>query len=355
MRWRKNWGWSRSCNASWSASLPARNGNHPNKKQMGKKIIYLCVAVALLAAGGLAGYYYAVGYYYAAGGSWQHVNDGSEVTYVDSSFLTVEDAPDPFDTVNAAGAETGAYDGAGYFDGMENLPVYQKYLTEMEQYKVYRTLDFLWGTTPAQTTDSISAAIEYFVSEEYPILTPLPDDRYFRDEDGQYEIAPPEIREFTLYGTGIPDSAPYAALVEFLRRGCRTIDYRELYAMYRPLVHLAVTQERYDTIYHIYMERLITAYLDFEDNPGLYAQVENFMNMYTESDTLGFSDHIAPWIMELLPESSVQAFTEEFDSGGRDVDGHTLVWAYSFWVRRRIEGNSETVYQTLHSIRRDYN
>lgn len=264
-----------------------------------------------------------------------------------------------------------------YFNNIENTDAYRKYLSEIQQYGSTGTIDFLWHTTPAQTGDSIVAAITYaeenYLSYSFNMFNgdALPDfvhhGRYV-NEDGETKanvwIVPTTIREYSPSESSESGAGaqPYKTLIEFLSKGRQTIDFHKLYTTYKRLVHQVIPKERYDEEYRYLVENLFAAYQDFERNENLYDEVESIMNHEWQTHVSEIKEldpgygsstrhgDFFPYFEEILPEVSVKLFKNKV----RNMDESDLVWTYSFWLRRHNEGNTDNIIKTLRSIRHDY-
>ncbi len=343
-----------------------------------KKVVYIILAVFLLSAGGFLGYFYLikgkpknVPKKQVAANS-KSLAGSSPLSYRINDEVETEDEYDDDEDYDDE-YEYPIFEG-NYFEDVESTEAYHNYLAVIEQYKSTGTLDFLWNSTPDQTSDSIVAAINY--ADENDLVNDFkdfngyawPDFIYhgtFVNEDdaikSDVQIIPVSIREYTPEESAV-NASQYKTLIEFLSKGRQTIDYYALYTMYKPLIRRVITQKQYEERYSYWVKNLIVAYQDFENHEDWYERIESVMNEEWLShvrdvqqldpgwNSSTWHDDFFSYFEEILPQSSMKPFMDK----KKKINTSALVWTYSFWVRRYNEGNTENIIKTLRSIQQDY-
>lgn len=144
--------------------------------------------------------------------------------------------------------------------------------------------------------------------------------------------------------------AMYQRMMEIISSERLKINFYQLYQSNKHILHKALSKEQYDERYLPMVNVLLRAYVDLEQDSTLMPTIEYIMKEHEEEMLKGNLDQDLSSaygkIKNNLPQSAVEEYIEP--------NPISVVWCYSFWLRRMHENKTEDIYRTLLAIQSDY-
>lgn len=196
-------------------------------------------------------------------------------------------------------------------------------------------------------------------------LFPMPVEIHYDMSDNEYDISfvgghiPIEDRKIdTASIEKTAEADDFIAVVEQLSAKRELINFDKLYQKFGWIVRKVISKATYDKNYAPTVEILLITYADLEENEDLYYDIAHVMDMHWEESLINthvglpdFYDYLKP----KLSDEALEQLERFFLSSKTDYQNHYMViWSYSFWLRRRMEGKAEEIYNTLCLINNDY-
>lgn len=238
----------------------------------------------------------------------------------------------------------------GVYDYDEDYDDYDDYEEDFsrweESYGAVDNIDDLWAYPATDSSDSVSAAIEYGAEHidashpaDNPPLRMMPWTEGF--DDSYWDETRPDG----------PGREEYWRLANFVFRRSCSINLQDLWSEYKNVIMTALPYKLYrENGYEQTVNRLIMSYDDMKGNSKTFAALYDLM----ADDGMDYDDK-RDSILEYVSAAAKVHFMYEYD-GGEYLDTTLVIWAYSFWARRHHEcdGNPKDIYKTLTAVRKAY-
>lgn len=140
---------------------------------------------------------------------------------------------------------------------------------------------------------------------------------------------------------------------EYFARNRTTLDFHSIYTHSKRVVHWVLDSKSYSRHCKDDVDMLLRIYTDLEDKPILMHTLADEMLKLEKIFLEGIGS--APWhyMNEGFEENVFPLINEQIkEDMGNDVS--SIIYMYSFWLRRYYEGNMDSVYRTLNDIQEDY-
>lgn len=144
--------------------------------------------------------------------------------------------------------------------------------------------------------------------------------------------------------------AMYQRMMEIVSAERLKINFYELYQRNKHILHKALSKKQYDERYLPMINILLRAYADLKQDSTLMPTIECVMKEHEEGMLKGNLDLDLHSAYEKIKKNLPQSTVEEYI----DPNPISVVWCYSFWLRRMQENKTEDIYRTLQAIQSDY-
>lgn len=175
----------------------------------------------------------------------------------------------------------------------------------------------------------------YRVAHEVPL-----EERRFRGHDSDYTVS------------------AYDVVVKTLSQKRDEINFVEFYDKYKWIIQQIVSKEDYNREYAPSVDILLLAYNELENDPIKRDHVKVTMEQHwmktLENDNVELSDCYS-LLEKYLNESSLEHINKYIKNESNQYTAKAfVVWAYSFWLRRKAEGKDQQVYDVLTKFKADF-
>lgn len=142
----------------------------------------------------------------------------------------------------------------------------------------------------------------------------------------------------------------YQRIIEEVSAKRLRINFYQLYQNNKHILHKALSKEEYTYKYRPMVNVLLRAYSDIKQDSTLLPAIECIMKKHEEDMLKGNIDQdlneAYMQIKRLLSEETLTSYIEP--------NPISVVWSYTFWLRRKYEDKTDDIYRTLLAIQSDY-
>lgn len=159
----------------------------------------------------------------------------------------------------------------------------------------------------------------------------------------------------------------YETVVDMLSSRRDYINFYDGYVRFKPIIHTIIDKKKYDEDYALFVEMLLLAYDDLGDDASKYEKVDDFMfahfvkNNARERGEAEYTTDLALLydnFKGIVSDEALKKINEmpypKGNHGNQYMRDYSIIWAYSFWNRRKLEGKLEEIHNLLILMKQDY-
>lgn len=153
--------------------------------------------------------------------------------------------------------------------------------------------------------------------------------------------------------------ADFIYVIEKLSANRLAINFDKLYKQYGWIVRKLVSKTEYQERYSQTVDMLLLVYSDLNANNELYGVVEEVMQKHWEysqkNPYIGLPDYCG-YLKNSISEDMLARLEKlgSRESNTEYENDYTIIWSYSFWLRRLKEGKTDEFYNILRAISSDF-